>query len=84
MCASEVQGQDEQRIFISYDASNGLADNSAQILLSTKAGRIMASTSTSSTVPGSSILTLKPAIPIRFRAMTVATAWLSTATVGCG
>ena len=44
MCASEVQGQDEQRIFISYDASNGLADNSAQILLSTKAGRIMAST----------------------------------------
>ena len=44
MCASEVQGQDEQRIFISYDASNGLADNSAQILLSTQAGRIMAST----------------------------------------
>ena len=33
--------QENQRMFFAYDASNGLADNSAQIVLCTKTGRLM-------------------------------------------
>jgi len=36
--------QENQRMFFAYDASNGLADNSAQIVLCTKTGRLVIST----------------------------------------
>ena len=35
---------DAERVFYSYDASNGLADNSAQTILCTKTGRMLIST----------------------------------------
>lgn len=37
-------GHERDRLFYSYDASNGLADNSAQIVMCTKTGRIMTTT----------------------------------------
>ena len=39
-----AHGSEEDRVFFVYDASNGLADNSAQIVMSTKTGRIMVTT----------------------------------------
>ena len=39
-----MQAQMENRVFMVYDASNGLADNSAQILKVTRTGRIVAVT----------------------------------------
>ena len=39
-----LPAQEEQRIFYSFDASNGLADNSAQTLKCTKTGRIVITT----------------------------------------
>jgi AraC-like DNA-binding protein len=37
----DVRADDKNLVFISYDASNGLADNSAQIVRCTKTGRIL-------------------------------------------
>ena len=39
-----AEAQHSQRIFMSFDASNGMADNSAQTLKCTKEGRIVCST----------------------------------------
>jgi len=36
-----TMGNDENLVFISYDASNGLADNSVQIVRSTRTGRVL-------------------------------------------
>ena len=37
----DARADDKNLVFISYDASNGLADNSAQIVRCTKTGRIL-------------------------------------------
>ena len=39
-----VQASEEDRVFYAYDASNGLADNNAQTVMTTKTGRIMVTT----------------------------------------
>lgn len=39
-----LSAQEDQRVFFAYDASNGLADNSAQIVMCTKTGRLVIST----------------------------------------
>ena len=39
-----AQRSEEDRVFIVYDASNGLADNRAEVVMSTKTGRMMVST----------------------------------------
>ena len=39
-----LSAQEEQRVFYTFDASNGLADNSAQTLKCTKTGRIVITT----------------------------------------
>ena len=39
-----LSAQEDQRVFFAYDASNGLADNSAEIVLCTKTGRLVIST----------------------------------------
>ena len=44
LCPFMAEAQHSQRIFMSFDASNGLADNSAQTLKCTKEGRIVCST----------------------------------------
>ena len=43
-CSVTAWGQEEKREFMVYDASNGLADNNAQIVTCTPSGRIMVST----------------------------------------
>ena len=42
--ALSAQTSEEDRVFIVYDASNGLADNRAEVVMSTKTGRMMVST----------------------------------------
>lgn len=42
--AIHAQTQEKDRIFIVYDASNGLVDNSAQTVMCTKTGRMMVTT----------------------------------------
>ena len=44
LAAVSMSAQEEQRIFYSFDSSNGLADNSAQTLKCTKTGRIVITT----------------------------------------
>ena len=46
LCSMGAYGQvlEEDRVFYSYDASNGLADNSVQIVICTKTGRLLIST----------------------------------------
>lgn len=43
-CVLAVNAGERDRLFYAYDASNGLADNSAQIVMCTKTGRIMITT----------------------------------------
>lgn len=44
LTAMMTSAGEEDRIFYAYDASNGLADNSAQVVMCTKTGRIAVST----------------------------------------
>ena len=44
IAVAAVHATGEERVFYAYDASNGLADNSAQIVLCTKTGRMVIST----------------------------------------
>ena len=37
----DARADDKNLVFISYDASNGLADNSVQIVRCTKTGRVL-------------------------------------------
>ena len=41
LLSSNAMANDENLVFYSYDASNGLADNSVQIVRCTKTGRIL-------------------------------------------
>ena len=43
-CVAFAQGGEADRRFMVYDASNGLADNSAQTVACTRTGRVMVST----------------------------------------
>ena len=44
LASVSMSAQEEQRIFYTFDASNGLADNSAQTLKCTRTGRIVITT----------------------------------------